>query len=1095
MKLNLTALAADLVFAVGPKLKKSAEDKLISLDSSKVIEVIPGLEQIEPCTKPPNKFSAMVFGRLGKEDDIIKQPSAVVAAFADAHNEISHSLGSDPKLILFGSDISPSDAYRDLTSLSKQYYNGLLNIQPLPYETNRHHLLAELSKQTVCLMPSFHEGFGLVAWEAIAAGVPVILSKNSGVYEFIEREYNRAGVACLHEVSLQGSDQAYAPNEHDVVAIKEAILRIAKDPQNEKKLALDLRSRLQANGYSWEHCAEQVAQDLGFEKAEPPSPQEGYKTLLEEGQKKAPSTRINASVALVSIAFKGLVDQENHDDIKKNPLAVPELRTSILEIIKAQFPDADRSYPEGTYYDPLNNYDLRSNTICIILDHPTAAVRASVEFFKALASSLIQEIECTVAVDFGNITGRRYDSITYNIESEMFSRVILMHQETPTGHLMVSAECAARVDETLVIFSKIRSIGTAKDGLHAQIANFENPTVLQDSYLAQAVFISDLDAQTVRTKTFEALALQCLTEKNCKELLTVKEFNKWLKAKGLPEIPVLIIEEWRETAEYIRVSSNLEIEIPDEHLTTLRCIETAFLEERERTVKRVSNAIASAVGLDENIFRQTVNVATLLENYLVAVFLEIRMMANYFRSTQTLFRRLTVVREYDYVFRKHMPFTASSEETLALVREAFLDVVGKLAEEKNEYIAAIFHNVLMLYYLNRNMKVAHREISSLRRKRVFLDTNAFYAYHVKASHFGEMLRFTVNKLRQLGVKICFFDKNIIEYNHSLERDLEFYKKNPTAFSLRHGRNRWIWAEYQRDKNLYAENFEYCVALHRIPRGEVLNLDVVDNAAINQLKQREIDVVKLEPFYGREELGDIYNWVSRVKNESHWFSDGLDEHILLLDANVIQNLESGSGSNPMICENLFVTCDFSLARIRNIKPKRFEFIVTAPEFYEFMIPYLFLSDKATSEPVEMPNILLAAVVAQDTAKTESLRVTFNKMVTTGHIEQDFKLLAQFNDNKRFDRVKSKFSQISKSKSDGLGDAEFCEALENGSAAYTSAVREQLRTPIIEEYNKILENRLQEAEKTIQELQYLERERQEKERRKIKYEKKIKRMTKK
>lgn len=80
---------------------------------------------------------------------------------------------------------------------------------------------------------------------------------------------------------------------------------------------------------------------------------------------------------------------------------------------------------------------------------------------------------------------------------------------------------------------------------------------------------------------------------------------------------------------------------------------------------------------------------------------------------------------------------------------------------------------------------------------------------------------------------------------------------------------------------------------------------------------------------------------------------------------------------MISDKLFVTCDFALARIRRIQHNRFEFIVTAPEFYEFMLPYLFLAELPTSEPVETPSALLAAVVAQESSKSQTLSTAFNR----------------------------------------------------------------------------------------------------------------------
>jgi len=57
------------------------------------------------------------------------------------------------------------------------------------------------------MMPSWHEGFGLVAWEAIAAGIPLILGKNSGVYRYLLENYPGAETGYVYAVDLRGLGQ------------------------------------------------------------------------------------------------------------------------------------------------------------------------------------------------------------------------------------------------------------------------------------------------------------------------------------------------------------------------------------------------------------------------------------------------------------------------------------------------------------------------------------------------------------------------------------------------------------------------------------------------------------------------------------------------------------------------------------------------------------------------------------------------------------------------------------------------------------------------------------------------------------------------
>src|SRR5918999_5248329 len=109
------------------------------------------------------------------------------------------ALCNQPKLLLRGVDCEGrvADSHLreqpnpeiELKQFAFKYADAVVNLHALPYIQDRQQLYSELSKASVALMPSWHEGFGLVAWEAIAAGVPVIVSKHSGVYRLLDEEY------------------------------------------------------------------------------------------------------------------------------------------------------------------------------------------------------------------------------------------------------------------------------------------------------------------------------------------------------------------------------------------------------------------------------------------------------------------------------------------------------------------------------------------------------------------------------------------------------------------------------------------------------------------------------------------------------------------------------------------------------------------------------------------------------------------------------------------------------------------------------------------------------------------------------------------
>jgi hypothetical protein len=92
-----------------------------------------------------------------------------------------------------------------LKDFAEEYADRVINLHALPYTQDREQLYDELRAASVVLMPSWHEGFGLVAWEAIAAGVPLILSQQSGVYRLLDSEFPGAGPGCIHAIDVRGA--------------------------------------------------------------------------------------------------------------------------------------------------------------------------------------------------------------------------------------------------------------------------------------------------------------------------------------------------------------------------------------------------------------------------------------------------------------------------------------------------------------------------------------------------------------------------------------------------------------------------------------------------------------------------------------------------------------------------------------------------------------------------------------------------------------------------------------------------------------------------------------------------------------------------
>jgi glycosyltransferase involved in cell wall biosynthesis len=266
---------ADVVLAVGPLLRDAAKDRLSR--SKPISMLIPGLAEINP-QDAPNTFVAFLSGRLSDDAARIKQGNLGIAAFAKAHrdareNGMPDALRNQPKLLLRGVDFegrlagSPSrdqqDPETELKQFAFEYADAVVNLHALPYTYNRQQLYSELSGASVALMPSWHEGFGLVAWEAIAAGVPLIVSKNSGVYHLLEEEYPGAGAGCVYPLDIRGAMTSPFFHEEDLKATVAALKAIANNPSKARKQASILRNMLGEK--TWAACAEQAAKAFGWD--------------------------------------------------------------------------------------------------------------------------------------------------------------------------------------------------------------------------------------------------------------------------------------------------------------------------------------------------------------------------------------------------------------------------------------------------------------------------------------------------------------------------------------------------------------------------------------------------------------------------------------------------------------------------------------------------------------------------------------------------------------------------------------------------------------------------------------------------------------
>ena len=173
--------SADLVVPVGPKIAKAYHSYLQECKRDEdFFELIPGLFEREfgdlPAKQKPKEeeddFIVLLCGRGDKEDFELKGYNIAVEAFANKQLKGKHY-----SLLFVGSPKGKQDEVRE-----RLLKYGITEEQLTVREfVKRRERMKELFCEVdMVIMPSKAEGFGLIALEALSAGLPILVGSNSG---------------------------------------------------------------------------------------------------------------------------------------------------------------------------------------------------------------------------------------------------------------------------------------------------------------------------------------------------------------------------------------------------------------------------------------------------------------------------------------------------------------------------------------------------------------------------------------------------------------------------------------------------------------------------------------------------------------------------------------------------------------------------------------------------------------------------------------------------------------------------------------------------------------------------------------------------
>uniref|UniRef100_UPI003D7453EB glycosyltransferase n=1 Tax=Streptomyces sp. bgisy032 TaxID=3413773 RepID=UPI003D7453EB len=187
---------ADLVAGVGPLLAQEAERL-----SEEVLRIpalhgfVPGTEigtPVEPSVINKAKYLLHLPRKLklllpGRATDEIKGVEAAVQAVGMLRRPRARGgYGLDVRLTIRGGphpEKNPEEHAR-WTSIIQAHGEG--GVTMLPFSTNPADLVNDREATHALIMPSLHEGFGLVATEAAGRSIPVLVNGESGAAEFLK---------------------------------------------------------------------------------------------------------------------------------------------------------------------------------------------------------------------------------------------------------------------------------------------------------------------------------------------------------------------------------------------------------------------------------------------------------------------------------------------------------------------------------------------------------------------------------------------------------------------------------------------------------------------------------------------------------------------------------------------------------------------------------------------------------------------------------------------------------------------------------------------------------------------------------------------
>ena len=238
---------ADQVVAVGPKLAEAFSGYLRACGKDQdVLNLTPGIfsefSDVKQATEERKTFSVLVFGRGDNEDFQLKGYDIAARAIAELKDK-----PQTYKLLFVGAPSGEEEKVKDL--LLQQGIDGS-QLTVRCFNENREQLALLFREVDLAIMVSRTEGFGLATLEALSAGLPVLVSGNSGLGE------------ALQEVPIGSHCVVESEDPKDWANAIKAVRKKKRKPRLEEAKLLQGEY---AKIYSWQdHCNRLVERVLAI---------------------------------------------------------------------------------------------------------------------------------------------------------------------------------------------------------------------------------------------------------------------------------------------------------------------------------------------------------------------------------------------------------------------------------------------------------------------------------------------------------------------------------------------------------------------------------------------------------------------------------------------------------------------------------------------------------------------------------------------------------------------------------------------------------------------------------------------------------------